>query len=245
LKEAMIMKRRHIPNLLTVVRLILACLLFALFSIYLDARESGGGMLGAATYARTSVGQFFADYEWLILNGFFLIFFIAGLTDWFDGYFARRWNVTTTFGRIADPFADKIMISGSFVLFVPLGQEILPIAPWMVVAILAREYLVTSIRGYAESTGVAFPSSIWGKGKMLLQSLCCGTLYIFLGNETLFNPWLQPYLIGLVWLTVGVTLISGVVYIQRARSILKTHIADVESSETMLTPESSAPDKRP
>jgi CDP-diacylglycerol---glycerol-3-phosphate 3-phosphatidyltransferase len=239
------MGREQIPNILTGARIVLACILFALFSVYLNVRVSGGGLLGPATYAQTTVGQFFADYERLILNGFFLIFFIAGVSDYLDGYFARKWNVTTTFGRIADPFADKIMISGSFVLFVPLGTEILPISPWMVVAILGREYLVTSIRGYAESTGVAFPASKWGKFKMFLQSFTCGGMFSFLANENFFNPWAEPILITLVWSTVGVTLISGVVYIQQARSILKDGEGDVESQETQSNNDGLALDKSP
>lgn len=239
------MRRRHIPNLLTGLRILLAGFLFTLFSFYLEVRVSGGGFLGPATYADTTIGHFFRDYEAIVLNGFFVLFFVAGITDALDGYFARRWNVTTIFGRIADPFADKIMISGTFVLFVPLGQDILPVAPWMVVAILAREYLVTSIRGYAESTGVAFPASNWGKFKMLLQSLCCGWLFLFLANENFLNPWARPIMVALVWLTVIVTLISGVIYIQTARRLLKTESDDVESPETLLNPEESASDKSP
>lgn len=239
------MRRRHIPNFLTGLRILMAGFLFTLFSIYLEVRVSGGGFLGQATYAETGMGHFFRDYEVWVLNGFFLLFFLAGITDALDGYFARRWNVTTIFGRIADPFADKIMISGTFVLFVPLGEDILPVAPWMVVAMLAREYLVTSIRGYAESTGVAFPASNWGKFKMLLQSLCCGGLFLFLANESFLNPWARPIIVAVVWLTVIVTLISGVIYIQTARRLLKTESDDVESQVNLLNPEESASEKSP
>ena len=81
----------------------------------------------------------------------------------------ERDSLETDLGRIADPFVDKIMILGSFTLLMPLTVHIMG---WMVVVMLARELLVSGIRGFAEARGIAFPASVWGKSKMVLQSAC-------------------------------------------------------------------------
>ena len=98
----------------------------------------------------------------------FYIFIVAVLSDILDGYLARRNKETTDFGRIADPFVDKIIVCGGFIIFVVFASDIL--APWMVVVIVSREFMVNSQRGYAESKGVMIPSDVWGKVKMFLQS---------------------------------------------------------------------------
>lgn len=213
--------RSNIPNLLTTGRLLVSALQFAIFSVYLAARVGGGGSLGLTRYAESSTGLFFRDWEAWILNFLFLAFLVSVATDWLDGYLARKWKVVSTFGRIADPFADKIFISGSFVLFLPLGEDVLPVAPWMVVVMLAREYLVTSIRGFAESQGIAFGASIWGKLKMITQCICVGALMAFLANAAYAPSWSGLILRVIMWLTLIVTVGSGWVYIEDLRSILK------------------------
>src|SRR3990172_4493352 len=78
-------------------------------------------------------------------------FVLAWLTDWLDGYVARKKGLMTDFGRIADPFVDKIIVCGGFILLVHHAHDM--ISPWMVVVIVAREFLVNSIRSYLESRG--------------------------------------------------------------------------------------------
>src|SRR5690606_21425176 len=102
--------------------------------------------------------------------------------------------------------------------------------------------LVTSLRGYVESLGVAFPASRSGKLKMILQSFCGGALLLYLANENWFNPWARNAFVGLVWLTVFVTVMSGVVYIQRARSILKEYVL---SGDKLLAEKSALGDSEP
>ena len=97
------------------------------------------------------------------------------------------------------------------------------------VAVLAREFLVTSIRGYAESRGIPFPASWWGKAKMMLQSLCVGVLYLVIANEGWFTGAMAPAVRVLVGLTVAVTLISGGAYTWQARTLLQSPANDVES----------------
>lgn len=107
----------------------------------------------------------------------FLLFVIAAGTDWLDGYYARKYGLETTLGRILDPFADKMIICGTFTLLLshpltvrgPFG-----LAPWMVVVLIARELLITVIRGYVEGQGVNFGAKWIGKWKMGLQCIAAG-----------------------------------------------------------------------
>ncbi len=106
-------------------------------------------------------------------------FIVAAATDALDGYLARRWGAVTRFGRIMDPFADKILIVGAFVLLA--GPQFSAIAdgvryqatgvePWMVIVILGRELLVTAIRAVLEAEGKDFSAMRSGKLKMILQA---------------------------------------------------------------------------
>src|SRR5574337_1575498 len=104
-------------------------------------------------------------------------FLLAWLTDWLDGYLARKKGLLTDFGRIADPFVDKIIVCGGFILLIQHAHDIIP--PWMVVVIVAREFLVNSIRSYSESKGIEFGATIWGKAKMFVQSLTISLILLF------------------------------------------------------------------
>lgn len=231
-------KLENIPNLLTALRVFLAAVHFVLFSCYLAARAKGVSRLGEAVYFDSFLGNIFRDWDLLILNTTFGIYLAAVLTDWLDGTLARKWNVVSVFGRIADPFADKIIISGSFVLFLPLGSDVLPIEPWMVVVMLAREYLVTGIRGYAESQGIEFSASIWGKLKMIFQSFCVGCLLFYLANQPYAPKNSGIVLSILVWLTLLSTIGSGIVYIQQASKLFVS--PEPASTEQQVTQKSQA-----
>ncbi len=140
-------------------------------------------------------------------------FLLAWLTDWLDGYLARKKGLLTDFGRIADPFVDKIIVCGGFIILIHHTNGILP--PWMVVTIVAREFLVNSIRSFSESRGIEFGATIWGKAKMFVQSL---TISLIL----LFFAYLQPFvaikhgIVVMLWLTVVITLVSGFIYMVKA-----------------------------
>jgi CDP-diacylglycerol---glycerol-3-phosphate 3-phosphatidyltransferase len=156
------------------------------------------------------------------------LFIVAALTDWLDGYLARRSNQVTTLGRILDPFVDKILVCGAFVVlsgpgFVDAtGTNVTGVAPWMVIAIVGRELLVSSLRGFAEAQGLSFAASVYGKAKMTLQSTTAPLVLFYVAHpQTLLrNPsvaWILPVM---VWLTVIVTLLSMVTYLSRARRFL-------------------------
>ena len=179
----------NVPNKITAGRLVLAIVFFVLVS-YED-----------------STTLFWAD----------VVFIVACATDWLDGYFARRLNQVTAFGRIADPFCDKVIVCGGFVLMAGRSDFI---QPWMVVLVISREFLVSSIRGYAESHGIAFGAQMAGKVKAVMQMIAVGCAVWFHAYGRLlffpetFSRWLCY---TAVYLALTMTVVSGITYIIKAR----------------------------
>lgn len=156
-----------------------------------------------------------------------MIFITAALTDMLDGHLARRWKVESQFGRIMDPVCDKVLVIGSFIYLMGSRFVIPPqtasgeffnmvsgVYPWMVVVILARELLVTGIRGKLEGEGIKFRAVWAGKLKMVLQSLTIPLvlLIVHLDPELPGHGWMGWLRDVLVYLTVLVTAISGIPY---------------------------------
>jgi CDP-diacylglycerol---glycerol-3-phosphate 3-phosphatidyltransferase len=213
-------RKVHIPNILTMARIGLAIVFVALLSSVstptINPDATVGDRIGELSSGSTTI---------LIISA--AIFIIAALTDALDGHLARKWNAITKFGRIMDPFADKILVLGGFVVLAgpnfasPLisggSMQLSAVAGWMVVAMIARELLVTSIRGVYEGEGVEFPAGAMGKAKMVLQSI---TIPIILLLIAFGNPGPESgertIIVILVWATVVVTLLSGLPYIGRA-----------------------------
>ncbi len=191
----------NLANKITVSRFFIAVLYFIIFEVF------------AIPQARQR-----EIYPWGI-DLALALFVTAAATDWVDGYIARKYNIVTDFGRVTDPFVDKIVVCGAFVLF--LGQEDLArlMPPWMVLVIIAREFLVNSLRGLIESKGVAFGATFWGKQKMVLQCICIGCALLFLGHLR-GMAWAESMLIALFYLTVLSTVASGVVYVIEGRTAL-------------------------
>ena len=103
-----------------------------------------------------------------------LVFAVAGLTDYLDGYIARRQNLTTPFGKLMDPLTDKVMVAAAFISFVEVhisrGGRLVSLVPaWIVVIIISREFLVTGLRLLAASRGNIIPAGKWGKHKTVWQ----------------------------------------------------------------------------
>ena len=118
-----------------------------------------------------------------------VLFVIAAGTDWLDGYFARKYGQVTTLGRILDPFADKVIVCGTFIFLVAIlaalpdiKHELRPwgLQPWMVVVIVGRELLVTALRSFIEDRGVDFSAKMSGKLKMVLQCVAAGVCLFYL-----------------------------------------------------------------
>jgi CDP-diacylglycerol--glycerol-3-phosphate 3-phosphatidyltransferase len=128
------------------------------------------------------------------------VFALAALTDGLDGYFARSRNSITTFGKLMDPIADKLLIIAPLVSLVSLGR----IAAWVAMVIIAREFAVTALRMSATAQGVVVPANTFGKAKTVLQVAMVFALIV--AGES--PAWLD----ALVYVTVAVTVASGVDY---------------------------------
>lgn len=153
----------------------------------------------------------FLSYRYYTLA--LVAFMLAWSTDWLDGYLARKKNLLTDFGRIADPFVDKIIVCGGFILLIQHAYGILP--SWMVVVIVAREFLVNSLRSYFESKGVEFGATVWGKAKMFVQSLTISLMLLFFAHFKHIIAVKQGIVV-MLWITVIITLVSGITYMVKA-----------------------------
>ena len=195
----------NLPNQITLARLGLSVVFMAVLSCY-SQREPQPLLLDIST----------------------ALFVVAALTDFVDGYLARKWGQVTPLGRVLDPVADKVLVCGAFVLFAgsgfvdESGTNVSGVAPWMVVVILGRELLVTTIRGYQESVGLSFAASLHGKIKMWVQSITAPALLVLIAHEgTWFDPQVARWLrVALVWITVVATALSLGQYLVRAKRIL-------------------------
>ena len=194
------------PNRITAIRFVGALVLFALFAVNMHSEPSE--IRGVLQFA-------------------FWLFVVTAATDFLDGYLARQGNQVTAFGRIADPFVDKVLILGSmiFLAVLPWSQASCP--AWVVVVILAREFLVTGIRGYVESIGREYPAAAFGKIKMVLQCFAVGGL-IWMEAYDWSDDWHRIWVLvaeSLVWGTLATTIGSGFSYVMKTRRIL----SEVES----------------
>jgi len=180
----------NLPNCITVSRLVLAFVLFAMISV---------GDLWLASTA---------------------VFIIAAATDAIDGYLARRYGLVTTLGRILDPFVDKIIVCGAFIFLVAIPRS--GIGPWMTLIVIGREMFITGLRSILESQGKDFSASMSGKIKMVLQCLAVGASLLSLSAQLQSSAGFVMLRDVLVWLAVGFTFLSGILYIRRAARLLRT-----------------------
>ncbi len=212
---------RHVPNTITASRLLLAAIFFVMLSVY----------------------QYEGRGDPWFLNTAFVIYLVALITDYLDGYLARKWQVESAFGRIVDPFVDKILVLGSFTFFagknfiiqdtiiqsgqmVPVVRTITGVAPGIVILLLARELLVTSLRGTTESQGQSFGAAWSGKFKMVIQSVTILVILVYVNyrhwlNQQGWGDWARLFRDLCIWTTVAVTVISGVLYIRRAIALYR------------------------
>jgi len=181
----------NMPNLVTGTRLLLSLVLFSMIS-------TGGWWISAAA-----------------------LFVFAASTDALDGYLARRYKQITVLGRILDPFVDKVIVCGSFVfLLEKQGAADSGVNAWMVIIIIGREMFVSSLRGILEKQGKDFSASMAGKLKMTLQCVAV-TVSLLSLSERLDWPWLPGVRDVLLWIAVGVTVWSGLIYVIRGFSLLR------------------------
>ena len=191
--------------------------------------------LTIARLALSIVCFVFLAFNWYLTG--LVLFVIAAGTDWVDGYWARKYGQITKLGRVLDPFADKIIICGTFIFLAGIprvGGEWLPasgIAPWMAVLVVAREMLVTAIRSFFEEGGVDFSAKWAGKWKMLFQ--CVAAILSLARLGLYFDPafpaqwkevppdWLTYSLHAMVWIAIVLTIYSGWEYVRVALRMLR------------------------
>lgn len=150
----------------------------------------------------------------------YIVFTVAMITDYYDGKIARAQNLITNFGKLLDPVADKVLVTSAFVML--MLSEPLVIPGWAIVAILAREFLITGARSLAASEGKVIAASDWGKRKTVLQMVYVFTFLFLLTADRViqhipaFAEWMDTYdyvlavtsLWGIILVAV-VTLYSG------------------------------------
>ncbi|WP_346928378.1 CDP-diacylglycerol--glycerol-3-phosphate 3-phosphatidyltransferase [Clostridium sp.] len=141
------------------------------------------------------------------------IFIVASVTDKLDGYIARSRNQITNFGKFMDPLADKLLVTCALILLVEKGI----VAAWVVVVIIAREFIVSGLRTLAASQGVVIAASNWGKLKTVIQMIA-----IIMGLLSLvYNPeWLNITTQVTIYLAAVITIISGVDYFVKGKDII-------------------------
>jgi CDP-diacylglycerol--glycerol-3-phosphate 3-phosphatidyltransferase len=149
-----------------------------------------------------------------------LVFIAAAATDALDGYLARRYGMVTTLGRILDPFVDKIIVCGAFIFLLAIPHS--GVGPWMVLLIIGREMFITGLRSILENQGKDFSASMSGKVKMVLQCVAvAASLLSLIAPLAPFGSFMILRDI-LLWLAVGFTVLSGVLYVRRAARLLRT-----------------------
>ncbi len=162
--------------------------------------------------------------HWLAM----VTFVIAAISDWFDGYFARKYGMVTPLGKLLDPVADKVLVCSAYVYLSARG--FCPV--WITVLILAREFLITGLRQIAVEAGVVLAADRLGKWKTGLQLTFCITCLVWFAVDAVqsANPflwllhflsdptwWLTPVA---MWLALGLTLVSGWNYMWTYRRLL-------------------------
>ena len=137
------------------------------------------------------------------------LFVIASLTDFADGYIARKYNLITNFGKFMDPLADKILTVSGMICLIELGR----IPSWIVVILVAREFIISGFRLIAAENGVVIAANYWGKFKTTFQ--------MFMIILMIMNiPQLQIVTNIVMWIALALTIISLVTYINANKQIL-------------------------
>jgi CDP-diacylglycerol--glycerol-3-phosphate 3-phosphatidyltransferase len=188
----------NLPTTLTLVRIFLVPLLVVVLLTEFAGRQIFGvpkELIGAA------------------------IFGVASITDWLDGYLARRRRQVTWLGQVLDPIADKLLTSAAFISLVQLG-----LAPaWMVALIIGREFAITGLRSLAYTKGITIPASPLGKIKMASQ--VTAILLLILGWRRV--PWLAPVGYAALWVVMLTAVVSAVDYYRRFVLLLNARVTDV------------------
>lgn len=149
-----------------------------------------------------------ADFKWIA----FALFVVASLTDLLDGHIARKYHMITNFGKFMDPLADKLLVSSALICLVALNK----IPAWVVIVIIAREFIISGFRLVAADNGVVIAASYWGKFKTAFQMVTVIVLILNIPGEVFA-------VIGtvLIYISLVLTVISLIDYIAKNKDVLK------------------------
>ena len=146
------------------------------------------------------------------------VFSLASVTDWLDGYLARRMGIVTIFGKFLDPIADKLIVMAALIMILPFGR----VPAWMVLVILGREIIITGLRGIASSEGIVIQASDLGKFKTIFQLVAIIGLLLHYDYNWLFGiehhlVHVNMHNVGMffLWIATLLTVWSGVDYLAR------------------------------
>ena len=167
----------------------------------------------------------FACITWEAWAAGLAVFAAAAVTDWADGWWARRYGPLTAVGRSLDPLTDKVLVGGAFIYLIPV--EGAGVAPWIATVVVSRELLVTGLRGIVEATGQTFGADWFGKVKMVLQcAVVVGvllTLTLRDGGHPTAAAGLAPVQTALMAAMLAATVGSAVQYAVKAARLLRSH----------------------
>ena len=178
----------NLPNKLTVMRVLAVPVFVVLMLIRVDGAACEGWC------------------KWTALA----VFIIAAFTDLFDGRIARKYKLVTNFGKFMDPLADKLLVCSALICLVELER----IPAWVVIVIIAREFVISGIRLIAADDGVVISASKWGKVKTVFQMIMVGFM---IGNLEIF----KYVTLALMWIALALTIISMIDYIAKNIGLFK------------------------
>lgn len=144
--------------------------------------------------------------KWIALA----IFIVASLTDFLDGYIARKYNLVTNFGKFMDPLADKLLVCSAMICLVELAR----IPAWVVIVIIAREFIISGFRLVASDNGVVIAASYWGKFKTTFQIVMICLMIADLEPLSLITQIVM-------WVALALTVISLVDYLIKNKSVMQ------------------------
>ena len=140
------------------------------------------------------------------------LFCLASLTDFFDGHLARKYNLVTNFGKFMDPLADKLLVCSAMICLIPTQK----LETWIVLVIIAREFIISGFRLIASDNGVVIAASYWGKFKTTFQMLMVIVLMLQIPH-----PFFDVLGQILIWVSLALTVISLIDYIVKNKDVLK------------------------
>ena len=148
--------------------------------------------------------------KWIALA----IFIVASLTDLLDGKIARKYNLVTNFGKFMDPLADKLLVCSALICLVELAK----LPAWMVIVIIAREFIISGFRLIASDNNVVIAASYWGKFKTTFQMIMVCLMIVDLSR---FWSWVGAVTDVIMWIALLLTVISLVDYLVKNRTVMK------------------------